>query len=242
MPMMCQVCECQLFDTIYCFFVETGLPSKNEKTTLINAKKKIDEVKQEQSDSSDAIISSEEIKQISFDSNSSDVTNSANESEAKEILTDDIPLNSSEDLDVIPCDNETVMNHNTSVQEKPDDLEKYELIEENDLIEHKSTDNLIEIDIAQITNLVNVEHIEIEQDSTESSKDIEEEMHEKENTIVENNIVVEVKEIDNLPETIDEDNIHDEELDHEVDEEEIKGNSDTFNETNDMVGLYLINY
>lgn len=240
-------CVCQLLDTMYCFFAETCcLPSKTEKTTLINAKKKIDEVKQDQSDSSDAIISSEEIKQISFDSNSSDVTNSANESEAKEIITDDITLNNSEDLDLIPCDNETIMNLNTSIQEKPDDLEKNdELFEENDvLMQFKNTDNLIENDIVQITNLVSVELIDdIEQNSNESSKD-EEEMPEKENTIVENNIVAEVNKIDKLPEIMDDDNIHDEELDHEVDEEEIQGNSDKFNETetNDTVGLHLKNY
>lgn len=54
------------------------------------------------------------------------------------------------------------------------------------------------------------------------------------------NIVFKIKEIEITPENMDdEDNINDEELDHEVDEEEIKSRID-FNITNDTVSLILI--
>ncbi|VVC31630.1 SAP domain,RNA recognition motif domain [Cinara cedri] len=205
-----------------------GLPLKNEKPTLAATKKSTDEVKQEPSNT---IVTEETKQNISFNSNSSDVTNSANETEAKEIDMDNVQLNNSEDVDVMPHDSETVLNHNASVQEKTDNLEKSKLIAVP--MERKCTEK--EKELVQTKNLVNAEEIEVDQNCTKNTKATDDSViQEKENSIVDKKIeVIEAKKINIIPKNIDEDNIQDEELDHEVDEEEI-GNTNEFNDTNDL--------
>lgn len=71
-----------------------------------------------------------------------------------------------------------------------------------------------------------IDNLDIVEESSDINKDLLEE------NINCNSLIGTKKE---TPLVIDEDNIQDEELDHEVDEEEIKGSTDNFNEINDTV-------
>lgn len=182
-------------------------------------RKKNDEVKQEQADSSNVVASSEESKKLLLETSTSDVIDS-NEAEAKEIDADEVQLNKSDNVAELSCQ-ESEIALNCDVNNK--DNTKFEKSEEIIVapIESKNTEHLENVEMC--------EKIE----NKENKKDLEEK-----NKIITKNI--DVKEV--IPEAIDdEDYIQDEELDHEVDEEEIKSRSIDFNQTNDTVRLILLN-
>lgn len=87
-------------------------------------------------------------------------------------------------------------------------------------------------EIKQTNNLdIDDEDEKVKEKMTEDNEDL------KEKNIANENINVGVKEYEDVD---DEDNILDEVLDHEIDEEEIKGSTDDFNQTNDTVSLIFI--
>lgn len=186
-------------------------------------RKKNDEVKQEQADSSNVVASSEDTKKQLLETSNSDVIDS-NEAEAKEIDFNEAQLNKSENIAVLSChESETAIDCDAGNK----DNSKFEKSEEIIIapIESKNIDNV------KIENLENVETDE-KIENKENIKDVEEE---KDKIVNEN---IDVKEV--IPEAIDdEDNIQDEELDHEVDEEEINSRSNDFNQTNDPVILII---
>lgn len=182
-------------------------------------RKKNDEVKQEQADSSNVVASSEDTKKLLLETSTSDVIDS-NEAEAKEIDAGGVQLNKSDNVAELSCqESETAIDCDASNK----DNTKFEKGEEIIVapIESKNTEH--------IKNLENVETGE-KIENKENLKDLEED---KKKIISKN---IDVKEV--IPEVIDdEDYIQDEELDHEVDEEEIKSRSNDFHQTNDTVRL-----
>lgn len=168
---------------------------------------------------------------MSLDTNNSDVIDS-NEAEAKEINAD--KLNLKEVVDVTPCnENEIITENDGSKEENTQSFEKVETVvvpinnknTENEKVKQK-IDNLIILDIDK----------EVE-DKEESIDNLEEYVEEKN---INDNYLTRLKGNKVIPETIDdEDNIQDEELDHEIDEEEIKGSNDDFNQNSETVGSIL---
>lgn len=158
-----------------------------------------------------------------METSTSDVIDS-NEAEAKEIDADEVQLNKSDIVAELSCqESETAIDCDASNKDNSK-LEKSEEVIVTP-IESKNTEH--------IDNLENVEIGETIENK-ENIKDLEEEKKK----IINKNIVV--KEV--IPEVIDdEDYIQDEELDHEVDEEEIKSRSNDLNQTNDTVRLILLN-
>lgn len=164
-----------------------------------------------------------------------DVTD-CNEAEAKEIDADNIKSNNIENEDVkIQClDNETLIDYDLNNQDITKEFGKDDLIsipiektyekflvklENEEKEQEKSLDDFNAIE-------------EVGEDSTGNNEDLEI------NNIVNDNNASEIKEIEIIPETIDdEDNMQDEELDHEVDDEEIKCSNNDFNQSNDTVGV-----
>lgn len=208
---------------IFFFFLETCVPQvKIEKIGSSILRKKNDEVKQEQADSSNVIINLEDGKKLSSETNNSDVIDS-NEAEAKEINADEINLKDL--IDVIPCnENEILTENDVSNQENTQSFEKGETVLSP--INNKNIEN--EKVKQQIDNLDILDN-----DKEESIDNLEECVKEK---YINDNYLTRLKENKVIPETIDdEDNIQDEELDHEIDEEEIKGSNDEFNQNSEIV-------
>lgn len=156
----------------------------------------------------------------------SDVTDS-NEAEAKEIDANE--LNEADGIDIILFNkNETKVDYNASNQENTKELEKDETIVTPINSKNTDIDNLIENVKSNEIKPKSLDNLNIEEDEIkEELIKINENMEVKD--IINDNIIIDVKEI-----VDDEDNIQDEELDHEVDEEEIKGSIDY---TNDIVRL-----
>lgn len=187
-------------------------------------RKKTDEVKQEQADSSNVIANSEDTKKLLLETSSSDVIDS-NEAEAKEIDANTIQLNESDNVAVLSChESETAIDCDANNK----DNTKFDRNEEIiiDPVDSKNTDH------GKKENLDKIETGD-ETKNNETIKHVEEEEE-----ILNKINVIGVKEV--TPEAIDdEDNIQDEELDHEVDEEDIKCRSNDFNQTNDTVRLNI---
>lgn len=220
---------------IYCLsHLETCVSQlKVEKSVSNIQRKKNDEVKQEHADSSNITGITEDSKKEALNTSNSDVTDS-NEAEAKEIDANEVQLIDAEGVDAISCHaNETPVTDDSttdlSYTESTKELEKDDQVTATMDIKH--SDNLIDEDteIKQSLDTLDTN----EEVKEKSSKDNEDLIEEDINV----NSVIEVKEV--IPLAIDEDNIQDEELDHEVDEEEIKGSTADFNEINDNVGLIL---
>lgn len=220
------------------FCLETcGSQSKCEKKGSGILRKKNDEVKQETADSSSVNTNPEDTTQVSLDTSNLDGTDS-NEAEAKENDADECQLNDNEDSDATMDHSiEAKINHDTTNHSVTKEFDKNNDVAQIDI---QNTDNIkIEIeciDNKQTNNLEIVDEAEkVEERMTESNEDAKEKM------IVNKNINVGVKEFEVIPEVLDdEDNIQDEELDHEVDEEDIKGSTDDFNQTNDTVSSIFI--
>lgn len=204
--------------------LETCVPQiKTDKINSSILRKKNDEVKQEQPDSSNVVIDiSEDTKNIASDTSNSDVTD-LNEAEAKEIDANE--LNEAEGVDIIIFNkNETKIDYHESNQENTNELEKDETLVTP--INSKDIDILIKEIKSNKIKPESLDDLDIEGDEIkEEFIKINENIEEKKD-IIKNSIIIDVKEI-----VDDEDNIQDEELDHEVDEEEIKGSTDFTNDT-----------
>lgn len=198
-----------------------NVPIKSEK--LNNVQKKNDEIKQEQADSSNVVISLDNTKKLTPDTNNSDVSDS-NEAKAKEIDTID-----SKESNVVLCiENSSFISKEASYPEKAQALEndKTGIV----LLNDTNIENDKEVQEKCVENVNN-----LSEEKNSISEDIIVRIKENE---VELGVKPEVKQpkLENLD---DEDNIQDEELDHEVDEEEIKGINDNFNQTDETVSLKL---
>lgn len=206
--------------------------SKSEKVSSNNVRKKIDEVKQEQADSSNVIASLEDTKKLSLNTNNSDLTDS-NEAEAKEINASNI--NSKESNEVQYNENGSLVEHDESCKKKMQEFDKDKAVTVS--LNNRNTEN--EKLLRQTNRIISFKDdkkIESKEKCEENVGDLKEEK----NSTCDNVVIAEIKENEVTPEAVDdEDNIQDEELDHEVDEEEIKGNNDNFNQTDETVGLML---
>lgn len=169
---------------------------------------------------------------MSLDTNQSDVIDS-NEAEAKEINAGE--FNIKEVIDVTPCnENEIITENDANNQENKPAYEKGETVVP---INNKSTEHE---KIKQKIDNLNILDIDKEVEDREENIDNLEEYVEEKN--INDNYLTRLKGNKVISETIDdEDNIQDEELDHEIDEEEIKGSNDDFNQNSETVGL-ILNY
>lgn len=205
-----------------------------EKLSINVLQKENDEVNLEQADSSNAVASSEDSKQLLLDTSNSDMTDS-NEAEAKEIDVDEVQLKeaevcaipSQENPSVIAIDSDSTSSHDKTkefdgesnvAQIDPKDTDSFK-IKGNEIKETKSLDNLnIDAEVKENTSKIN--------DDVDEQKDTKN--------------VIGVKEI-TTGGIEDEDNIQDEELDHEIDEEldhEVDEEVNDFNQTtNNTVSL-----
>lgn len=167
---------------------------------------------------------------MSLDTNNSDVIDS-NEAEAKEINAEE--LNLKEVIDVtLRNENEIITENDAGNQENTQSYKKGETIVP---INNKNTENE---KIKQKIDNLNILDIDKEVDDKEESIDNSEEYVEEKN--INDNYITRLKGNKGIPETIDdEDNIQDEELDHEIDEEEIKSSNDDFIQNNETVGSIL---
>jgi len=199
---------------------------KAEKIGSSILRKKNDEVKQEQADSSN-VISSDDPKKLFLSTSNSGVIDS-NEAEAKEM---DVQPNEAESVGMISFHKyETEIDNNASNQENIKEFKKDKII--------ASGNNKSEILIEKIENreINQQKFLDNSDEKVDAKEEINNDIKEEKNCI-NDNIGFKVKEIEVIPENMDdEDNIQDEELDHEVDEEEIKGRID-FNISNDAVSL-----
>jgi len=199
------------------------------------SKKKNDEVKQEQADSSNVIISNDSPKKLSLNPSHSDVIDS-NEAEAKEIDINEVQPNEADSVDIIPFHTNEIQNdYNASNQKNTKEFEKDKIVASGDNTNSKILTGKVEnTEIKELKSLDILDNkVNAKEESIENNEDL------KEENVTNDNIIFKVKKIEVTPESRDdEDNIQDEELDHEVDEEEIKGSVD-FNITNDTVSLRL---
>lgn len=234
---------------------------KLEKLSPSPRKKNDGGIKQDQVDSNSILSSSEDTKTLSVVKTNSDVNSviisdlnnmDAQEvdaetkesdaevkkinSEAKEVDAEEVQTNEAVVNEITCQDDEAETDHDTSNQEKSKELEVEKIVVVS--VDLKNTDNLIEKkenkELKQTKSLEMLDTgIETKEESTELNGVQESEIK----NLNDNNINV-VKEIEVIPpeaEVDDEDNIQDEELDHEVDEEEIKGSIDDFDQTDDTV-------
>lgn len=211
------------------FCLETCSPQlKNDKNGAAMSRKKMDEVKQEQVDSSN-VVSQEDIKKLPLELNNSDVTGS-NEAHTKEIDADEISINDSV--------NASPDNGHKNIIDNKENTKEFENDKTVDApIANNNTDNtIIKAQNKKIEELNNLDFdvdFECNEESKESNEDLDDEK-----MIINVSNSIEDKEMEIVPKTIDdEDNIQDEELDHEVDEEEIKSTNAEFNQTNETVCL-----
>lgn len=222
------------------FFVclETCVPQPKIQQMASNiSSKKNDEVKQEQADSSNIITISEDNKKFS-DTSNSDVTDS-NEAEAKEVAVNEVQLNDvTDEKPDLSSKNEMVV----------DDVHESEIsreLETNDAIavqiKNENTNNLIENEdkeSKEVNQTNNTDNFDISKERS-NNRDLEVKKV-REIITMNDNTMIKEKEVNvKKDECEDEDNIQDEELDHEVDEEEIKGRTDGFNQINDSVSFEL---
>lgn len=208
--------------TYYPSLLETCVPQlKVEKGISSIQRKKNDEVKQEQADSSNVTVITEDLKKETFNSSNSDLTDS-NEAEAKEIDADRVDDAQDDVVQILGHANDTSVTEFTSTdlsdKENTQDLEKGDCAKVNATMDIKHSKNLRDKGLKSLDISV-----ELKRESSKNNEDSK-----KENTNG-NSIIGVKKEV--TPIVIDEDNIQDEELDHEVDEEEIKGNTENFNDT-----------
>lgn len=136
-------------------------------------------------------------------------------------------LNEAEGVDIIPFNkNETEVDDN---QENMKEVENEEIID-NPINSKDTTDILIEKVKCNEIKTKSLDNFDIneEDDVAEEHNKNNANMLEIEKDITKDSIVSALKEIEDLD---DEDNIQDEELDHEVDEEEIKNSTDFTNDT-----------
>lgn len=239
---------------------------KLEKLSPSPRKKNDGEIKQDQLDTSCIIASSEDTKTSVVKTNSdvnSVITTDSNNIESQEVDAEtkesDVAVMSTKvkevvnaeevqpnetDVDEITCQNdEAEIDNDTNNQDKSKELEVEKIITAS--IDIKNTENVIEKkeskELKQIKMLEKLgTGIEVKEEFTELNGDLQKSEIKNLN---DNNINV-VKESEVTPEADvdDEDNIQDEELDHEVDEEEIKGSIDVFNQTDDTVSLLNLDH
>lgn len=178
------------------------------------------------------------------DTNNSDVTDS-NETEAKDIDTDDnVQLSKDESRDLVQNQeneteiDDTLFNEKIAKELVTDEITAVQKDDTNADNTIKKEDYKKNIQIKSMGSLNNDEEVAIKKVSIVNYGDSK---IKREREIISMNDNVPKVKVDEIKQkTIDdEDYIQDEELDHEVDEEEIKSSTDNFNEINDSVSFYI---